>query len=103
MAQTTKAQVTTAQAIKTASTDTIQKLKADETPLFGKTNFLLMALGGVIIALGMFLMAGGKNVDPNVFDYNQVYSKIRVTVAPALIILGILVEVFAIFKKTPTA
>ncbi|MDE3142541.1 MAG: DUF3098 domain-containing protein [Bacteroidota bacterium] len=72
-------------------------------PLFGKDNFIWMAIGGVIIALGMFLMSGGKNQDPNTFDYNVVYSTTRVTVAPILIVLGLLVEVYAIFKRSKTA
>ena len=69
-------------------------------PLFGKTNFIFMLVGLVVITLGMVLMAGGKNQDPNVFDYNVVYSKTRVTVAPILIVLGLLIEVYAIFRKS---
>ncbi len=72
-------------------------------PLFVKDNYIWMAIGGILIALGMFLMSGGKNQDPHVFDYNVVYSTTRVTIAPILIILGLLVEVFAIFKKSKTA
>jgi hypothetical protein len=71
----------------------------DHTPLFGKTNFLLMLAGAVVIAAGMLLMAGGKSPDPNVFDYKEVYSTTRVTVAPILILLGFVIEVYAIFKK----
>jgi len=71
----------------------------DHTPLFGKTNYLLMLAVGVVIALGMLLMAGGKSADPNQFNYNEVYSTMRVTVAPILIMLGLGLEVFAIFKK----
>jgi hypothetical protein len=69
-------------------------------PLFTKDNYLWMGIGAAIIILGMFLMSGGKNVDPKVFDNNVVYSFTRVTVAPILIILGLLVEIFAIFKKS---
>lgn len=79
------------------------KLKADNSPIFSKGNYLLMAVGAVIIILGMLVMAGGKSSDPKVFDYNEVYSKTRITIAPILIILGILVEVYAIFKKSPSA
>lgn len=68
-------------------------------PLFGKENYLLMMVGGIVILLGIFLMSGGKNIDPNVFDKNVVYSKTRITVAPLLIILGLVIEIFAIFKK----
>lgn len=71
----------------------------DDTPLFGKQNKLLMGVGAIIIILGMIVMAGGKSPDPKMFDYNQVYSKVRITVAPILIILGILIEVVAIFRK----
>ncbi len=44
-------------------------------------------------------MSGGKNTDPNVFDKNVVYSTTRITVAPILIILGLVIEIYAIFKK----
>lgn len=71
-------------------------------PLFGKENYLLMMVGGVIILIGLVLMLGGKSPDPNVFNKAEVYSKTRITVAPVLIILGLLVEVFAIFKKNKT-
>jgi len=69
-------------------------------PLFSKENFIWMTIGGVIIALGMFLMSGGKNQDPDVFDYNVVYSFTRITVAPILILTGLIVEIYAIFKKS---
>ena len=79
----------------------VVRLQADTTPMFSRINYILMAVGAIIIMLGMFVMAGGKSSDPNVFDYNQVYSKTRITVAPILIIAGIIVEIFAIFKNSP--
>jgi uncharacterized membrane protein len=72
------------------------------TPLFSKENFILMLVGGLVIALGMFLMSGGKSADPNVFSNNEVYSSTRITVAPILIVVGLLIEVYAIFKKPKT-
>lgn len=71
--------------------------------LFTKDNYVWMGIGAAIIAIGMFLMSGGKNEDPKVYDYNQVYSFTRVTVAPILILLGFAVEIFAIFKKSKSA
>ena len=68
--------------------------------LFTKENYLWMAIGAAIIALGMLLMSGGKNPDPNVFRNDVTYSFTRVTLAPILIIAGILVEVYGIFKKS---
>lgn len=68
--------------------------------LFGKDNFLLMALGIIVLALGFFLMAGGKNTNPEVFDPKEVYSSTRITIAPILIILGFVIEIVAIMKKS---
>jgi hypothetical protein len=67
-------------------------------PLFTKENYTWMAIGAVIIAIGLFLMSGGKN-EADKFDYNVVYSTRRITVAPILILIGFMVEVYAIFKK----
>lgn len=75
------------------------KTAKNDMAIFTKDNYIWMAIGGAIIALGMFLMSGGKNQDPNVYDYNVVYSTTRITVAPILIILGFVVEIYAIFKK----
>lgn len=58
-----------------------------------------MAIGAVLVLAGFLLMSGGKNADPNTFDTNVVYSKMRITVAPILILLGLVVEIYAIFKK----
>lgn len=72
-------------------------------PLFVKENYIWMAIGAVIVALGMLLMSGGKNQDPNTFDVKVVYSTTRITIAPILIVLGLLVEVYALFKKPKVA
>lgn len=58
-----------------------------------------MALGLVVMALGMILMSGGKNTDPNVFDTSKVYSTTRITIAPLLILAGLVIEIVAIFRK----
>ncbi len=67
--------------------------------LFGKTNYIWMIAGIVVIGLGLLLMAGGKSADPNVFDQKEVYSTTRITIAPILILAGLALEVVAIFKK----
>jgi hypothetical protein len=69
------------------------------TVLFTKDNYKWMIIGGAIIILGMVLMSGGKNQDPNTFDPKVVYSTTRITIAPILIIGGLLVEMYAIFRK----
>lgn len=72
---------------------------ASSHALFEKQNLLLMLVGVVIIAIGMFLMVGGNSKDPNVFNYDEVYSGLRISVAPVLIIIGLGIEIYAIFKK----
>lgn len=69
------------------------------TLMFTKENYVWMVVGILVIALGLILMAGGKSEDPNVFNAHEVYSTTRITVAPLLIIAGLVIEVFAIFRK----
>ena len=76
-------------------------LKQQKLPaLFKKDNYMWMIIGAVIIVLGMILMSGGKNENPAVFDKNVVYSTTRITIAPILIVAGLLIEVYAIFKSS---
>ena len=70
--------------------------------LFDKQNMWLMLLGVGVIAIGMLLMVGGRSKDPNTFNYDEVYSTLRVSVAPVLIIIGLGIEIYAIFKKPKT-
>jgi hypothetical protein len=71
--------------------------------MFTKENYLWMLVGIVVIAIGMFLMSGGKSTDPSVFNEKEVYSSTRITVAPILILAGLVIEIFAIFKKPKAA
>lgn len=66
---------------------------------FGKSNYIWMLIGAVFIIIGMFLMSGGKSPNPDVFDANEVYSFRRITLAPIVIIIGFVIEIYAIFKK----
>jgi len=73
------------------------------TVFFTKENYKWMLIGGIIIVLGMILMSGGKSQDPNTFDYKVVYSTTSVTIAPILIVGGLLVELYAILRKPKQA
>lgn len=68
--------------------------------IFGKDNLQWMLIGLVVITIGLVLMAGGKGEDPNVFAENEVYSMKRITLAPLLIVAGLLIEVYAIMRKS---
>ena len=86
----------------TSNTATLREPAAKQPvklPLFEKDNYRWMLIGAVVIALGMFLMSGGKNSDPNQFNTKLVYSTVRITIAPILILAGLLIEIYAIFKR----
>lgn len=70
---------------------------------FKKENYTLMIAGIVVIAIGMLLMSGGKSADPAVFDQKEIYSTTRITIAPLLIVIGLLIEIIAIFRKPKKA
>ncbi len=74
-------------------------METNKNTLFGKQNLLWMLIGGVVIILGFLLMAGGKSEDPTVFNEAEVYSTTRITIAPLLIVAGLIIEVYAIMKK----
>jgi hypothetical protein len=58
-----------------------------------------MLIGGLVMLAGFLLMIGGKSADPNVFNKDEVYSFRRITLAPLLIIGGLIIEIYAIMKK----
>ncbi|MAP53663.1 DUF3098 domain-containing protein [Altibacter sp.] len=63
--------------------------------IFEKKNYLFMLIGVAFIALGFILMTGGGSDDPNVFN-PEIYSWRRIRLAPALILIGFGIEVYAI-------
>jgi hypothetical protein len=71
--------------------------------IFEKENYLWMIIGGALILAGVLLMIGGKSQDPNVFNKDEVYSFRRITLAPILIVAGLVVEVYAIMKKSKSS
>jgi hypothetical protein len=65
----------------------------------GKQNYMLLAIGFVIIIIGFLLMIGGATKDPNVFNADEIFSFRRVTLAPVIILFGFVFEIYAIMKK----
>ena len=76
------------------------KKQTASNDLFGKENYIWLLAGLLVVALGFFLMAGGKSADPTKFNDNEIYSTTRITIAPLLIIIGFIIEIFAIMKKS---
>lgn len=64
----------------------------------GKENYKLMAIGFAVIVIGFILMAGGGSDDPNVFS-EDLFSFRRLTIAPIVLLLGFVFEIYAIMKK----
>ena len=85
--------------IATATTKATAQNSSAQNVLFTKENYKWMLIGLVVMALGFFLMAGGKSSNVNVFSDKDVYSPMRITVAPVLIVAGLLLEIFAIMKR----
>ncbi|MGY3792134.1 DUF3098 domain-containing protein [Aquimarina sp. 433] len=63
--------------------------------VFGKKNYVVMAIGIAVIALGFILMAGGGSDDPNVFN-PEIYNFRRIRLAPMIVLIGFGIEVYAI-------
>ena len=64
-----------------------------------KTNYILVVVGVLLIALGLILMIGGGSSDPDVFN-EKMFSFQRITLAPILILAGFVVEIVAIFWRS---
>ena len=54
-----------------------------------------MLIGIAVIVLGFILMTGGGSDDPSVFN-PEIYNWRRIRLAPALILIGFGIEVYAI-------
>jgi len=70
-------------------------MKNEKEFLFGKHTYRIMAIGLALIVLGFVLMTGGGSDDPNVFN-PEIYSPMRIRIAPTLVLSGFAVLVVAI-------
>ena len=66
--------------------------------LFGKKNYIIMLIGIIFIALGFIFMAGGGSDNPEIFN-EEIYNWQRIRLAPTLVIIGLVVEIYAIFAE----
>ena len=56
--------------------------------VFGKKNYVAIAIGFALVVLGFMLMSGGKSDDPNVFKGEEIFSFRRITFAPFTVLVG---------------
>ena len=66
--------------------------------VFGRTNYILMIAGLIVLAIGYIMLSGGGSDDPNTFN-NAMFDSRRLVVAPILITVGFVVEILAIMFK----
>jgi uncharacterized membrane protein len=69
---------------------------------FNPKNYKFLIIGLIINVLGFVLMIGGGSEDPNSFNADELFSPIRITLAPFLIVLGYVVIFYSIMKKNPS-
>jgi hypothetical protein len=68
--------------------------------LLKKKNFYFVFAGLLVMALGFVLMSGGvANPTPDTFETDSIYSFRRVFLAPLIILIGLGLNIYAIFKK----
>jgi len=73
-------------------------MKKKKEFLFDKSNYKYVILGVLFIIIGFLLMIGGGSDDPNKFS-EEIYNFQRIRVAPALILIGFGIQVYAILKS----
>jgi hypothetical protein len=69
---------------------------------FNPKNYKFLIIGLIINILGFVLMIGGGSEDPSKFNGDELFSPIRITLAPFLIVLGYVVIFYSIMKKNPS-
>lgn len=68
--------------------------------LFGKRNYMFMGIGFGLIIIGCLLMLGGGMPDQNTWDDSLIYSFRRITLAPIVILAGLIMQIYAIFTRS---
>lgn len=71
---------------------------SQQTQTFNRSNYRLILIGVVMVALGYLLMIGGGSDDPNVFN-PEIFSFRRIVLSPVIIVSGFLVITYGIMKK----
>ena len=64
---------------------------------FGRMNFILLAIGMVVVIIGFILMSGAGSTDQ---AYNpDIFSARRIKVAPIVCLLGFVSMIYAVVHK----
>jgi membrane-bound ClpP family serine protease len=64
---------------------------------FGRMNFILLAVGMLVVVIGFILMSGGSSSEE---AYNpDIFSTRRIVVAPIVCLLGFVSMIYAVVHK----
>lgn len=64
---------------------------------FDKMNFILLAVGMLIVIIGFILMSGGESTETH-YD-PSIFSTMRIKVAPVVCFIGFISMIYAILRK----
>ena len=65
---------------------------------FSKKNYILLFVGLAFMVSGLILMVGGGSEDPTQFS-DEIFNTTRLTIAPILLAVGFIIEIFAVMYK----
>ena len=75
------------------------KEKKGEEMVFSWANYKWMLAGVGLLILGFVLMAGGGSTNPEVFNYEAIFSWRRIVLAPIVVLAGFGLVGYSIFRK----
>ena len=74
-------------------------MKKKKEFLFDTNRYKLLIISILVIGIGFLLMSGGASVNPEVFN-DEIYNFRRIRLAPLIVILGFIICIFTILKKS---
>ncbi len=79
----------------------MSKIKIENQERFAMPykNLIYVIAGIALMIIGYVVMTGGGATDPGIFPEKEMFSFGRIVLAPVLILLGFVVEIFAIMYK----
>ena len=66
--------------------------------VFGKVNFIILAISIAIIIFGFWMMSGGKTTEETGFD-QRIFDTRRIIIAPIVTMIGFVSVAVAVLKK----
>ncbi len=77
--------------------------KENKKFIFNKSNYTFLIVGVLLNVVGFLLMIGGAAENLNDFNDKELFSPIRITIAPIIILLGYVIIIYSIMKRPKTS